>query len=131
VEVKVNLKFLENDKFKVECLPSQTHFFIDKKKEDYQPQDPNPLELFLGALCGCVGVFTLNYLRRHYIEFKEIKIELNAKLSSNPPLRLVDIKVKVDTDARLEDKDTFLRFIKNCPIHNTIIHTQEIGISFT
>jgi uncharacterized OsmC-like protein len=131
MEVKVNLKFLEKDKFEVSCFFSQLNFYIDKKTQDYQPQGPNPLELFLSALSGCVGVYALNYLKRHSIEFKKIEIETVARLSPSPPLRLIDIKVKVNTDARLEDKDTFLRFIKNCPIHNTIIHTQEVEISLT
>jgi uncharacterized OsmC-like protein len=65
----------------------------------------------------------------HSVGFREIRIQAQADLLQANPLRLVNIKAKVYTDANLEDKrEVFLRFIKNCPIHNTIIHTKEIDI---
>jgi uncharacterized OsmC-like protein len=66
----------------------------------------------------------------HAIEFKELEIKAMAEFSQSSPARLVNIKVELHTDADLKDKrEVFLRFIHNCPIHNTIVHTKEININ--
>ncbi len=128
--IKAKLKFFGQDKFSVQASPSGATLTLDKNKEDYTPQGPGPLELFLVSLGGCVGVYAKRYLERHAREFKELKVEATAELSSEPPIRLADIKVQVSTDAELGDKqEVFLRFIKNCPVHNTLIHTAHVDIN--
>ena len=102
---------------------------VDRSAPDYKSQGPNPLEVFLSALGSCIGVFAKKYLSRHDIGFKELKIEAKAEFTTNPPTRLTNIGVKVSTDADLgSNREVFLRFIKNCPVHNTILHTDQINI---
>ncbi len=77
-----------------------------------------------------MGVFAKKYLTRHNLEFKKLKVEVEAEFITKSPMHLVNIRVKVYTDAGLGDKkDTFMRFIKNCPIHNTIVNTKAVEIS--
>ena len=73
MEQKVEIKFLENDKFEVVAVSSGAKLYADSKKEDYNPSGPNPLELFLSSLGACIGVFAKKYLNRHNLEFKELK----------------------------------------------------------
>lgn len=128
--IRVDVNFLGDDKFRVNTYSSGVTFYVDKTKENYLPTGPNPLELFLSSLASCVGVYSKKYLTRHNVKYNELKIEAEAKLSQAPPSRLVDIQIKVYTDAHLEDKkEVFLKFIKNCTIHNTIIHTEKININ--
>ncbi len=130
METRAEIKFIQEDKFQIRTSPSEATLLIDKMKEAYLSQGPNPLELFLSALGGCIGVYAKMYLLRHQIAFKELNIEVAAQLSKVSPIKLINFKVNVDTDAQLGDKkDIFLRFIKNCPVHNTILNTQEIDIS--
>ncbi len=129
MQVKAEVKFLEGDKFDINIPFSNLDLYIDKRKEDHSPSGPNPLELFISALGGCIGVYAKSYLTRHNIEFNELKINVDAELSKDSPIRLVNISVSVGTDAQLgENKEVFLRFIKNCPIHNTILHGEAPSI---
>lgn len=129
MQVEAQVNFLENDKFQAKGSLSQVPVYIDKNKETESACGSNPLELFLSALGGCVGVYAKRYLSRHNIAFSKLDISVVAELAQNPPMRLANIKVNVDTDANLEDKkDVFLRFIKNCPVHNTLLNTKEVDI---
>jgi uncharacterized OsmC-like protein len=126
-EIAVN--FLENDKFEVVTNTSGITFYVDKQQDNYVPCGPNALELFLSSLGACIGVYAKRYFRRHAISFNECNIIVNAELSGESPLRLVDIKVRIQTDGQLSgNTEHFLRFIRACPIHNTIVATKDIDI---
>ena len=126
-ELKVN--FLENDKFEVVTNTSGITFYVDKRQDDYVPCGPNPLELFLSSLGACIGVYAKRYFRRHSISFSECSIIVKAELSQQSPLRLVDIKAVIQTDGQLSGStERFLRFIRACPIHNTIVVAEDIDI---
>lgn len=129
MEIKVAVTFLAEDTFEVTTSVPGVKIYVDKKKETGISAGPNPLELFLSSLGGCIGVYAKNYLTRHAIVFKRLNIAVNADLSEDNPLRLVRIKVRIDTDADLQDKtDVFLKFAHNCPVHNTILNTKEVEI---
>lgn len=129
METKVELRFLKGDTFEIKTHTNEVTMYVDKKKEGQPASGANPLELFLSSLAACVGVYALRYLTTHTVDFKQLNAVAFADFSSDTPARLVNIKVNVHTDAKLADKqDVFLRFIRNCPIHNTVIHTQEVEI---
>jgi uncharacterized OsmC-like protein len=129
MEIKTEITFLREDIFQIKAQTSGLIFHIDKKKENEEALGPNPLELFLSALGSCIGVYAKKYLSTHSLEFKELTVGLKAEFSQVHPARLINIKAQVKTDADLGDKrEVFLRFINNCPIHNTILHTKEIDI---
>jgi len=99
------------------------------KQVNFQPKGSNPLEALLSALGGCIGIYADKYLARHSIPYTKLKVLVTADFTTESPARLVNIVVKVDTDARLGDKkDIFLRFVHNCPVHNTLLNTKEIKI---
>lgn len=129
MDVKAQVNFLEKDKFKAVGSLSELEVYIDKKEEGHTPAGPNPLELFLSSLGGCIGVYAKRYLTRHNVAFNKLDISVDSQLSQEGPMHLANIKVKVQTDADLGEKsEVFLRFIKNCPIHNTLIHTNSVDI---
>jgi len=129
MEVKVSVALLAEDKFEVTTSVPGVKIYVDKKKDTGTPAGPNPLELFLSALGSCIGVYAKNYLVRHAIAFKKLKIQANAVLSEEHPIRLANIKALIDTDADLQGKkDVFLKFVHNCPVHNTILNTEGIEI---
>ncbi|MFH1875957.1 MAG: OsmC family protein [Candidatus Omnitrophota bacterium] len=129
METRVDLKFLQNDQFEIVAATNQVTITVDKKKEGVPASGPNPLELFLSSLASCVGVYALRYLSSHTISFSTLSVRATADFSPEPPARLGNIKLAVLTDAALEDKkEVFLRFIRNCPIHNTVMHTSKVSI---
>jgi len=127
--IKVEITAEEKDKFLANFSSSGTKIYVDLNKE--ASCGPNPLEMFLGSVASCVCVYAKKYLTQHSIEFKKLQVEASAELSKDTPTRLVDIKIKTYTDAKFDaaGKEVFLRFMKNCPIHNTVINTKAIEIS--
>ena len=93
---------------------------------DNQSQ-PAPLEVFLSSLASCVGIFAVKYLKGAKIDFSRLNINIKSDLVKRDSLKLDNIVLFVDTDAKLEDRrDAFLRFLHKCPIHNTILNTDKI-----
>jgi len=131
MQIKAELKYKHNDLFEIEAFPSQVKLKIDKAKEGYHAEGPNSVEMFLSSMAGCLGVFAKIYLDRHQIPFSKLEVSVGAELAKTPPMRLVSIKACVSTDADLGDRQAiFERFVKNCPVHNTLLHTKEMDISF-
>ncbi len=128
MEVFTDINFIEKNKFQVNTS-SGTEIYCDIKKDNHQPSGPNSLELFLSSLGCCIGVYAKLCLIKHKIDFTQLKIRAKGELSSKPPLRLVNLGVEIKTDAQLKDKkDLFLRYVHNCPIHNTLMRSSNIEI---
>lgn len=129
MQVTANIEWENESRFGIRTESFPDTFFIDKKTEDHQPAGPNSLELLLSSLGGCIGVYAKRYLARHNVPFKELKVRAAAEFGKGSPQRLTDIKVEVFTDADLGDKkDVFMRFIRNCPIHHTLLATDSVSI---
>jgi uncharacterized OsmC-like protein len=125
-----HIQWRNDDYFEVATQPLEQKLSIDRKREDYTPKGPTASELFVASLAGCIGVFAKRYLSRHEVGFKKLEVTAAAELTKETPVRLTNIHVAVSTDAQLGNKrDVFMRFIKNCPIHNTLLHTKEVDIS--
>ncbi len=76
-------------------------------------------------------LFARNYCLQHNRAFSRLNTVTGGELSRDTPTRLVNIKVQVDTDAAVSqspERDVFLRFIRACIVHSTIINTEEIDI---
>ena len=127
----VEVKLLEDKKFEVNALKSGAKAYMDTKREGYTPSAPSPSEFFLASLGGCVLYYAWKYLSNARIEFKELSARVSGEWTKEP-LMLKDIKVEIFTDAELGNRrEALLRFVHNCPIHNTIINTQQIHIQFS
>jgi len=102
------------------------------KSAGYKPSGTNPLEALLSSLGGCICIYANKYLERHTIPFTKLEVEVTGEFTTESPARIINIKAKVDTDAQLGDnQEVFLRFIHNCPIHNTLLNTNKIEIDLS
>jgi uncharacterized OsmC-like protein len=129
--LEVEVKLLEDQRFEINAPKSGTKAYIDNKRENYIPQAPNSSELFLASIGGCVLYYARKYLLNAGIEFKQLQVKVSGEWSKEP-LMIKDIKVEISTDAKLEArKEALVRFVHNCPVHNTIINTQKIDIQFS
>ena len=129
IKHSVDVNYIDEDKFEINVSSSSVKIFVDKGTEDHEPVGPNPLELFLSSLGTCLGIYAKLYLTRHDIDFSTLRIDVDADFSHETPARLIDIKAKVFTDAELGgQEEVFARFVKQCPIHNTILHTGKVDI---
>lgn len=126
---QVDITFREQDIFEVKVPATGVTLAIDKSQEGHLSGGANPLELFLASLAGCIGVYAKRYLTMHSIAFTDLRISASADMAQDSPARLVNIKVVVSTDAKIDNREVFMRFIHNCPVHNTLLHTKEVEIS--
>ncbi len=125
----ITVEFKKDNIFELQFSSFPDNFYIDRDRPDYTPLGPNPVELFLSSLGGCIGVYAKRYLQRHDISFKKLEIEVSADISSTPPIRIENIEVVLATDADLKEKrEIFLRFVKNCPIHNTLATSTYVDL---
>lgn len=127
----ISVSLTGKDKFQIKADASGTTYYVDKRSEGYDPAGPDPLEMFLSSLGACVGVFSKRYLNSRFTAFKKLEIKVEAEFITDSPMRLINIKVNVSTDAivKAEDKEVFMRFINACPVHNTILNTKSIEMS--
>lgn len=122
VPVTVEVSSLDGSGFRVTAEPALSFDFVTS-------QTFNPLQLVLSGLGCCVGVYARRYLENTKIEYSRLEIKVSASFVKGKDLMLQNIKVEVITDADLgERRESFSRFIRNCPIHNTLTHTEEIDI---
>lgn len=128
--LEVEIRYLEGEKFEVISLKSGAKAYIDiKKEEGYIPSTPNSSELFLASIGGCIMYYARLYLFNTGIKFNKLKAMVSGEWTKQPVLMIKDIKVRISTDAELGDrKKAFLKFVHNCPVHNTIVNTKEIKI---
>ncbi|HDN85730.1 MAG: hypothetical protein DRP68_06060 [Candidatus Omnitrophota bacterium] len=129
--LEVEINFLKDNKFEIIVPKSGIKAYIDSKSKigDYSPCAPNSSELFLASIGGCILYYAKKYFQDIGISFTKLSVRVWGDWS-RVPLQLTDIKVSIFTDAYIneERKNSFLRFVSNCPVHNTIINTKEIKI---
>ena len=93
-------------------------FIIDIKGKGITPPDT-----LLASLASCVGVYIRKYAEGANILLDRFMVTAEAEFSQEPPVGFRAIRVCVDLKgAQLDEtkRESLLRFIKNCPVHNTL-----------
>lgn len=126
--MKVQVRYEEGVKFSAQVRTLK--IFIDQPKEKGgSDSGMNPLEIFLSSLGSCVALYAKRYCKDTNLDFTGLTVEVESELSSERPYRFTDIKLMVKLKNDIGDrKESFLRFIKNCPIHNTLSGQPKIDI---
>lgn len=88
-----------------------------------------PPEFLLGALATCAGYYAAEYLKARGLPTVGLAVRASAEKALQPT-RLGSFRIEVTT-APLESRhhDGVLRAVKNCLIHNTLLHTPKIEIA--
>ncbi len=95
-----------------------------------EKENLGPLPTLLAALGSCMGVFLRRYADNMKLPIKEFSISVEAELEKTPVMSFRKINVVIDLkDAPLDQakKDNLMRFINNCPVHNTLHGNPEIN----
>ena len=87
-----------------------------------------PPEIFLGSIGACIGVYARAYMRREKISYTQLILNIRSDIEQDMPKRIAEIDVSIQTDAQIIDREQFLAFIKNCPIHNTLKTNPTVNI---
>lgn len=127
--MKVSIQYEQKKKF---IATAGAHkIVIDQPKEKGgDDAGMSPLEVFLASLGSCVAVYAQRYCEGARIDASGLTVEVEAELGKEKPVKFSDIKINVRLSGDIGDKkDAFLRFISNCPIHNTVHHGAAIELS--
>jgi len=93
-----------------------------------------PLRTLLAALGSCIGVYLRRYADNLKLPIEEFSVSVEAELIKEPPVGFRKINVSIDLKgARLDEQKTegLMRFIRNCPVHNTLHGNPEIDFKIS
>lgn len=127
---EANVSYLSQSKFKV--MADNYTVNIDFPRPNQLIDGIGPLPMMLGALGGCVAVYLERYLIGKKIPFKTFDISVKSELTKETSfhLKVIDVKVSVPgLNLDKEGKDALLRFVANCPVHNTLHNNPTVNIS--
>lgn len=91
-----------------------------------------PPDTLLAGLGSCLGVYIRKYCEGAKIPLDGFSISVDADFSKERPVCFKEIRISVDLGrVSLEErrKASFLEFIKNCPVHNTIKNNPDIAVN--
>ena len=127
--MEVRVKYEDGTKFTAEARTHQ--FNIDQPKEKGgSDSGMKPLEVFLASLGSCIPVYAKKYCKDTNVDTSGLSVEVDAELGPDRPFMLKDIKIKIILNKDLGPrKESLLKFVKNCPIHNTIMGNPNIEIT--
>jgi uncharacterized OsmC-like protein len=80
-----------------------------------------------------MGVYIRKYAEGARFDIGNFDMRLEAELSKEPPIRFAGIMVSIDFEKPVDErrKPSLAAFIKNCPVHNTLMAHPEITINFS
>lgn len=91
----------------------------------------SPPAIFLASLASCIGVYIRKYCEGSGLALNDFSIMAEAEFCQDKPTGFKKINVSLDLKgAELDErrKNALLEFIKNCPIHNTLIMKPSVEI---
>ena len=122
--------------YHVDITNAGDYSFIVKSKDyefivDVKGKGITPPDTLLASLGTCVGIYLRKYAEGVKLTLPEFSISVDAELSKEAPICFRKINVNVDLkgvgldERRLKALD---KFVKNCPVHNTIKNDPEVEI---
>ncbi len=104
---------------------------VDFPKPDGAMDGITPPALLLASLGSCLAVYTEKYLSEAGIKFDKFSVNVKSDICKESPryLKVIDVAIGLkgaDLDARR--KNALAAFLRNCPVHNTLVHKPEVNI---
>lgn len=106
----------------------KAHITIDAKEDSFF----SPADALLAALTSCMGVYLRKYAKNTDVQLDRFSITASSDYTDTPPFHLKDITIDITLHNETIDKkrkSSLLRFVKNCPIHNTLTNQSNITIN--
>ncbi len=103
-------------------------FVIDTKGEGITPPDT-----LLASVGSCLGVYIRKYAEDLKLDLKGFNIKVEADFCKEKPVRFTRINARIDLkNSGIDErrKKSLLEFIKNCPVHNTLVSSPVVDIIF-
>ncbi len=98
----------------------------------FSEKNLGPLPTLLASLGSCVGVYLRRYADNLKLPIKEFSVSVEADLTKDDSPGFRKIAVSIDLKGTQLDETKMaglMRFVQNCPVHNTIRGGPEINVS--
>lgn len=103
---------------------------IDKDHPTLGKQGFRPVELFLGALGGCMAGTLISFAENQGHLVKGIEVELTAGLATKPErIESIDILLSFPPNLDQTAIDQLTRVAQHCKIHNTLHQEPNISVA--
>ncbi|MBI5554980.1 MAG: OsmC family protein [Elusimicrobia bacterium] len=92
----------------------------------------SPLDILLAALGACAGVYIRKFAESTKLSLDNFIVRAEAELTDNAPYQFDQIKIDIDLQGVSLDeskRESLLRFVRNCPVHQTLKANPEMLIS--
>ncbi len=92
----------------------------------------SPLDTLLAALGACAGVYIRKFVESTKLSLGNFLVRVEADLTDKAPYRFDQIRLSIDLQGVILDeskRESLLRFVKNCPVHETLKANPEMLIS--
>lgn len=126
---EANVSYIASFKFKTTA--DNYTMTIQYPKPNSQ-EGVEPIPMFLGSLGGCFAVYLERFLEGKKMAFKGFDIKVKSELTKESPfyLKVIDVDIKISgLNLDKENKEALLRFVNNCPLHNTLHHNPTINVN--
>lgn len=91
----------------------------------------NPSATLLASLGACAGVYIRKYAEGSKLGIGEFSISVDAEFAKEGCVYFKDIKISIDlkgADIDERRKEALLRFVRNCPVHNTLRNNPNVAV---
>jgi len=88
-----------------------------------------PPELFVTALGTCVGVYAVNFCKKHNISTDGLVVHTDWNKATGPA-RISDMSVSIELPAGVpqEKYPAFMKTVEQCMVHNTLCEIPKVDI---
>jgi putative redox protein len=107
------------------------HVVTTEISEDKEGKDrgPNPTELLVGALGGCIAIMVNSYCKNHGYTDGDVEVSLTYQLADKPArVSSIVVDLEIPRDVPENRKKAILNVAHLCPIHKTLANPPEIDI---
>ena len=127
--MKVQIKYQEGSRFIAQARNHQVTIDQPKHKNG-SDLGMNPSEVFLSSLGTCIAFYAMRYCRDTKMDPSGLAVDVETEFSQDRPFRFKDIKVTISLGQDIGNKrESLLKFVSNCPIHNTIASHPNVEIT--
>lgn len=92
----------------------------------------SPLDTLLAAVGACAGVYIRKFAESIKLPMGNFIVRVEAELTDKAPYRFDQIQLSIDLQGVTLDeskRESLLRFVRNCPVHQTLKANPEMIVS--
>ncbi|MEE8359584.1 MAG: OsmC family protein [Candidatus Omnitrophota bacterium] len=121
--------------YKAEITSKEGYLFEAKTKDGsfnmgLKGTGATPPDVLLASLASCIGIYIRKYAEGANLELGEFCVDVEAEFGKDKPLCFKEIKATIDLKGfQLDERrrNSFMKFIENCPVHNTLKASPNIS----